>query len=313
MGKLPLWSLPRLLFLGLRGLSTGYPRGEFTSPKLEFGGTTDGESKLGDHAVTGKNTITDINGVMEAAEFLEQRSKSLVWWRGHGKDKWVDKKGVARDWKLVPGVYRSNNNDPYRYETNLVVSFKARAPSRQGNLPNSDRPDEWLVLMQHHGLPTRLLDWSASILTALYFAVRDHQQQNGALWAINPARFNHIQVGTGQLLTPNHKDAWPLFLPPFIAEATQHDRILAFLPTELDTRMLLQQTGFTVHGYSDPIETLAQHEEFLMKWTIPSDAKKDLQSSLERLGIRESTLFPDLDHLANDIKSMTFTPFKSDE
>lgn len=251
-----------------------------------------------------KNTITDIHAAMEAIASAELKFKTDIWWRGHSVDK---------DWRLVPGVYRNQEADPYRVERNLATRFLAGAPPRHGSLPNFGHWNQWLVLMQHYGLPTRLLDWTASILTALYFAVRSHHDQDAALWAISPTFLNHIQVGVGATLSPGHSQAAPLFLPPFDMNRPQQNKIIAFMPTQLDSRMLIQQTGFTVHGYPCPIESLEQHEKFLIKWTIPSNAKQHLKAYLERLGTTESKLFPDLEHLAKEIAGLTFIPFESPE
>jgi hypothetical protein len=65
--------------------------------------------------------------------------------------------------------------------------------------------------------------------------------------------------------------------------------------------MLEQQSVFTIHGSNIPIEQLEDNSNFLASYRIPAEAKKDLWKDLIRLGIRESSLFPDLDHLAKDL------------
>ena len=259
-----------------------------------------------------QDPITNIHDAIEAAASAAQKFQSEVWWRGHSKDKWVEK-GVPKEWKLVPGVYRRENEDPSIYEKSISVRFMSRAPSRHEKVPEVGQWDRWLVLMQHYGLPTRLLDWTESVLKAIYFAVREHPDQNAVLWAMSPITLNQIQIGDKVIAMPGNHEVAPLFCPPFIEGAKQQERIVAFFPRELDTRMLVQQTLFTVHGSSLPIEGLEQHERFLMKWTIPSGAKENIDIELERLGIIGSALFPDLEHLAKDIASMNFLLPESDE
>lgn len=261
--------------------------------------------------MTEQDTITDIHGALRAAESAMRGLQSDIWWRGHGKDKWMES-GVATDWKLVPGVYRKSGGNHYRYESNISGRFFIQARSRHGNLPEEGKWDEWLVLMQHYGLPTRLLDWTESILAATYFAVRGHSNKDAALWALSPTTFNENQVGIRGYPAPGNPLVAPLFTDVFAQDPTPQDKIVAFKPKELDTRMLVQQTCFTVHGSVSPIEDLEQHEQFLMKWTIPAGAKQKIKSDLAKLGIRESILFPDLDHLAKDLASQSFPQSKSE-
>jgi len=106
------------------------------------------------------------------------------WFRGHNK-------AVS---KLVPKVYREDYFRDYwpgnDLEQRLLQDFVRNAPSFESHLPNSDDHVSWLFLAQHYGLPTRLLDWSESILVALYFATErqksDIDKEDGELWALEP-------------------------------------------------------------------------------------------------------------------------------
>ena len=63
--------------------------------------------------------------------------------------------------------------------------------------------------------------------------------------------------------------------------------------------MLLQQSAFTIHGSPKPLETFDGFEKYLLKFLVPPEIKSKLLSTLDALGINESTLFPELEHLAN--------------
>jgi len=236
-------------------------------------------------------TINNIHQALDAAKAAAAKLGSPIWWRGH----------AALNWALVPSVYRTLRADYSRYEQNVSGRFVSGAGSRHANLPEEGKWDEWLVLMQHYGLPTRLLDWTESVLIAIYFAVRDHQSENGRLFAFSPYKLNEHQSGIAANFTPGNIQVSGLFQPPFRQTAPNPDKIAAFVPTEVDTRMLLQQSGFTVHGNAIPLENLEYHDDILIRWDIPFPAKATFKSELDALGFNESTLFPDLEHLAKYI------------
>jgi hypothetical protein len=98
--------------------------------------------------------------------------------RGHRKKEWGLQTTFERALEGVPVQHRR------KLERKVVVEFRRRAQHYLANLPAEDQQLEWLALMQHHGCPTRLLDFTRSHYIALFFAVED-ADSDSAVWGVN--------------------------------------------------------------------------------------------------------------------------------
>lgn len=217
----------------------------------------------------------------------------MTWWRGQPA-------GEA----LIPSAYRNGNT--HRMEWLRMTRFMQKAATRYTQVPHLGKYSEWLFLMQHHRLPTRLLDWTESPLIACFFAVLGDQKQDDCIWALSPIALNVHQF-PGQFIGEDlvHLDDIEGFLEIAFRrdeiEDPNFERIVAVLTTETNVRMLQQQSVFTFHGTRVPLDKLPECDSFLKSFRIPATSKELLSKDLLRLGIRESSLLPDLDHLATDI------------
>jgi hypothetical protein len=160
--------------------------------------------------------------------------------------------------------------------------------------------------MQHHGLATRLLDWTESPLAALYFAVCENPEHDGVLWALSPHLLNERQCGERGIIGESSTKALELFTAALTVTSPPVDRIAAIFNTERTARMMAQHSRFTIHGIPTAIDHLPNAERFCRVFTIPKDAKIGLLNWLRLVGVRLMTLFPDLDHLSADLNTQTF-------
>jgi|SRR5690554_172805 len=184
--------------------------------------------------------------------------------------------------KLIPGIGRYNMNQSENKftkikEKELLKLFK------QKTFPfvNKEMNDwEYLALAQHHGLPTRLLDWSWNPLVALYFAVEEEwQETHSALYVWKKGM-------KGLLEQPKDK-------APFCI-----DEVEIFIPQHCTNRIIAQSGIFTIHP--NPTEEFT--DESMSKIIIHKEIRREVKKKLERIGIHRGTLFPDLDGITQYIK-----------
>ena len=161
------------------------------------------------------------------------------------------------------------------HEATTLKEFKRRAISHTDISPANDW--EWLTLAQHYGLPTRLLDWSANPLVALYFAVEKR---------INPSPAIYVIEDNTKLDTYNDTES------PFeIANP------ILFKPVHITNRVAAQSGLFTLHPNPDE----AYDDDNITKYVIKGDAVADLNTMADRYGINESTIYPGLEGITKHI------------
>ena len=246
-------------------------------------------------------TLASSRDISEAVDLVKSTFGIFeIWWRGQ------------RDieWDLVPSVYRCDQKGNFLYqEMPMLNRFQTRAKSRYSNCPSNEDFPAWLFLMQHHGLPTRLLDWTTSPLVAAFFAAsREEEEKDGVVWALNPHRLNSETVGTNDVLNPY--DINPVFFASaFRANLPSASAFLAIQPYEDSPRIMSQHSVFTIQDRPDPLNIMPDLADALLKFRVPGSEKKKLRNDLYSLGVKESVLFPDLDHLANEIKTLTLEDF----
>ena len=241
--------------------------------------------------------IHNLNDLLNVAYAATKRfDLQRAWWRGQ----------ACAEWEITPRLYHKGFDGS---EHHLTLLFQSKARVRHENCPGPDDWPGWLLLMQHCGLPTRLLNWSESVLVAAYFAVCEERYWNsdGSLFCLDPTRLNEKQAARRGLLVQQDLEAARLFEEAFRnGEVEKNTSTLAVLTDQLDVRNVVQHSTYTIHGSSQPLERMEGNHLFLEKHEIPAAAKEELFRSLDLLGIRKSFLFPDLEHLALDVQSVRF-------
>ena len=234
--------------------------------------------------------VTWLDIYREVADYVKEQDASILLYRGHSD----------AAWRLEPGLARDSAYEDDGVEPNSYFSFVTKA----GRLLE-DRDSGWSTIftMQHHGLPTRLLDWSENFAVALYFAMK-RPRSEAAIWVLNPFKLNRKTLGKEMVINPSDLDAD--YFQCYIRRTHRIPAdVVAFSPLRHNQRVFNQKSGFTLHDRLDvPLEEL--HPDVVKKFVIPDECFDDAKLFLDFSGVSEFSLFPDLDGLAREIKDDFF-------
>lgn len=211
--------------------------------------------------------MTEVSSFTELHEALSkhrQGDKGFRIYRGHSNV----------EWKLIPKAGRppfDQSNDIEYFQ-----AWKRRAIEFINSPPTNDW--DWLAIAQHHGLATRLLDWTYNPLVAAYFAVSSGEiEKDGCIWCYRPTKM----------------------LKPEIATLNTYEGVCQFRPNGVVPRIVRQGGSFTVHSAPTlPLElNRCMHDELEMI-VIKADAKERILIDLDHYGVNPATIYPDLDGLS---------------
>lgn len=202
-----------------------------------------------------------------------------------GEDRVLFRGQADANWDLVPRISRMKlrykfQKRPLEAESSIIKDFGRLAKA----YPESDRQRtiwDTLALAQHHGMPTRLLDWTSNPLVALWFAVKQPpvNKKSAAVWVLRTEEQDQLDEST---------------------ELPALSRTSVFRPNHSNARLVAQAGWFTAHifntkknRYTD-IQLVGSFKDRLVKLEVPADAFPAIREALARCGVSEATMFPDL-------------------
>jgi hypothetical protein len=200
-------------------------------------------------------------------DFIKECSKlsKNKLFRGHADD----------SWSLLPNIARETpEKNTVEIEEKMLNEFRRLATTL---LPDPDATQkDLLVLAQHYGMKTRLLDWSSNPLVALWFACQKEENSNGVVYIYFPDESNEKSV-----------------LSPFKIETS-----VIYRPRMNNPRIIAQSGCFTIHAYSNEKRRFVPFDEEkngkVRTVIIEAKWKSYFLKKLDNLGINERALFPEL-------------------
>ncbi|MEW5928109.1 MAG: FRG domain-containing protein [Gemmatimonadota bacterium] len=216
---------------------------------------------------------------------------------------------------LSTTLYRLGG-DFAQMENHLLRNFRKYA---RRTAVEHDSPWNWLAVAQHHGLPTRLLDWTFSPLVAMHFATQDPARSgvDGAIWAIDFVRVHELlPEGLREMLEEEGSQVFTVEMLECAAASLEEfgglapDDFLLFVePPSLDDRIVNQFALFSVMSRATGSldAWLEEHPELCHRVVIPAELKREVRDKLDQANVTERVLFPGLDGLARWLKRY-YTP-----
>jgi hypothetical protein len=253
------------------------------------------------------SSIESIDDLLKIVEDWETRfakqSQAFpsIWYRGLAEFDWELRPFVERADFLRTITQRAPPTAHEIHDREVIINVEFRR--RASFLLDRGLTDlDVYFLAQHHGLPTRLLDWTRNPLAAVFFAVNDCRDRDGGLYVVEPTFFADQTHRSEPLFDMNDQRIVQTIEHLFGKRSSlqMQPQIVPLYPDLSLGRMHRQDSAFTLHmPGAAPIDEAHQS---VAKYLVPAAAKDPLLRTLRRLGVSWANLFPDLDHLAKEMR-----------
>jgi hypothetical protein len=232
-----------------------------------------------------------------------------VWYRGHADCAYELKPGAYRKKFLASNHTwgRGLDEKSLNLERTLLGEFRRSGVSLFND--HSELPEMYFIA-QHHGLPTRLLDWTTNPLAGLFFSVNQNDDKDGELFVmdakkvITPAPSPEPKDYPRNIMSMRHpyvRDAIRIAFWDQPRDVNRPKLILPVRPDAIPGRISQQSSCFTLHTSAQ--QDLTQNDT-LESYIVPKGRKPELLEELRRLNITWFTVFCDLDSLSKELKQV---------
>lgn len=261
-----------------------------------------------------KRRVACLDQFLEKTRDLSENWGDDLWFRGEGENYKPPLRPRLYRRPEEPGAWRKRPS--FRYaDQELRIEFRRRAAQLFPEV-SPEQKWEWYFLMQHFGVPTRLLDWTDGALLALYFAMRRRKsgdcKGDAAVYVLDPSWLNDKAMEARQLkdyYTGVALADWPQ-VQPYLPKEMESRRLNPDLPLAIDPshrspRVAAQRSRFVIFG-KDPdglISVAKPKDSRLCMIPVAGEEADAIRADLKISGISESTVFPDAEGLGRELQS----------
>jgi hypothetical protein len=235
--------------------------------------------------------------------------------------RWAFRGMANANWPLMTSLERLSISPKVEAEQYLLTTFQRRAHHYVRDCPTLDDYLEWMALMQHHGSPTRLLDFTRSPYIALFFALEQQRDLTAqvALWAINLEACKQTAI---TILSPSNADQTislgkpDTFKEAFMREHAPPDPLAPPLPAPLcvapiqpfrmNERLTIQQGLFLCPAqimtpFEANLSAMGLTDSQFKRFVFNAALRGDILSELNQMNINRASLFPGIDGFAQSL------------